>query len=103
MSRAYELAPMRTIFTLNKPKVKLARQIEATKSTIKKYVKRERAKTLPEGVDFWDFECKFGNSKEEAKKCHLTEITQLVDEAEAKEQISFYVEILAVEGVRQKK
>ncbi len=93
---------MRTIFTLDKPKVKLARQIEATKSTINKYLKRERSKQLPEGVDFWDFACKFGDTKEEAKACHWKDIFKLMDAAEAREQITFYVQIIAVDGYRQK-
>jgi hypothetical protein len=94
---------MKTTFTLDKPKVKLARQIEATKSQINKYVKRERGKRLPDGADFWDFSCKFGDTKEDASFCHLKDLTKYIDEAEAKEQISFYVEITAVEGNRQKK
>ena len=94
---------MRTTFTLDKPKVKLARQIEATKSQINKYVKRERGKKLPEGADFWDFSCKFGNTKDEAQFCHLKDVTKYIDEAEAREQISFYVEIIALAGHRQKK
>jgi len=93
---------MRTIFTLDKPKVKLARQIEATKSTINKYLKRERAKKLPEGVDFWDFSCKFGDTKDEASFCHLKDVYKLIDAAEAKEQTTFYVEIIAVEGHRKR-
>lgn len=94
---------MKTTFTLDKPKVKLARQIEATKSQISKYLKRERKKKLPEGADFWDFSCKFGDTRDEAKACHLKDITKFIDEAEAKEQISFYVEIVTVVGRRQKK
>ena len=93
---------MRTIFTLDKPKVKLARQIEATKSTINKYLKRERAKKLPEGVDFWDFACKFGDTKEDASSCHLKDLYKKIDDAEAKEQTTFYVEIIAVEGYRKR-
>jgi hypothetical protein len=66
-------------------------------------VKRERAKKLPEGVDFWDFSCKFGDTKDDASPCHLKDITKYIDEAEAKEQTTFYVEIIAVEGHRQKR
>ena len=94
---------MRTTFTLDKPKVKLARQIESAKSQINKYVKRQRGKKLPEGVDFWDFSCKFGDSVDEANPCHLKDISKYIDEAEAKEQTTFYVEITAVEGHRKKR
>ena len=94
---------MKTTFTLDKPKVKLARQIEATKSQINKYIKRERGKKLPDGVDFWDFSCKFGDTQDEAKPCHLKDLTKYIDEAEAKELISFYVEVVTVVGRRQKR
>ena len=94
---------MKTTFKLDKPKVKLARQIEATKSTITKYLKRERKKKLPEGVDFWDFNCKFGDTKEQANVCHSKELFKLIDAAEAKEQSTFYIEIIATEGFRKRK
>lgn len=94
---------MRTTFTLDNPKVKLARQIEATKSKINKYLKRERAKKLPEGVDFWDFSCKFGYSRDEARLCHWKDISKFIDEAEKNEQRAFYVEIVALEGRRNKR
>ncbi len=94
---------MKTTFKLDKPKVKLARQIESTKSTINKYLKRERKKQLPTGVDFWDFACKFGESSEDASSCHLEDLTKLIDQAEEKEQTVFYVEIVAKEGFRNKR
>jgi hypothetical protein len=31
------------------------RVLDATKHEIRKYLKRERRRDLPEGVDFWDF------------------------------------------------
>ena len=93
---------MKTTFTLDNPKIKLARQVEATKSTINKYIKRERRKELPDGVDFCDFACKFGDTEEDAAPCHLKDVFKLIDAAEAKGQTTFYLEIVAVGGVRQK-
>lgn len=94
---------MKTLFTLDKPNVKIARQMEAAKSTINKYIKRERKKTLPEGVDFWDFDCKFGETKEDATPVHLSELTKSLDAAEKNGLTSFYVEIVSKEGTRTKK
>ena len=94
---------MKTTFKLDKPKVKLARQIESTKSTINKYLKRERKKQLPDGVDFWDFACKYGDTKEEASTCHLEDLTKFIDQAEKDEKTTFYVEIVAKEGFRKKR
>ena len=35
------------------------RRLDAIKHEIRKYLRRERGKTLPEGADFWDFDCRF--------------------------------------------
>ncbi len=70
---------------------------------VQHYLKRERRKELPEGVDCWDFDCKYGQSAEEAKEIHLSEIGKCIDEAEAQKLESFYVEILAKPGYRKKK
>ncbi|MFK7768717.1 MAG: DUF6172 family protein [Mariniblastus sp.] len=94
---------MKKTFTLTHPKIKVARLFERVKHDLKKYVKRERGKELPEGVDFWDFDCKFGATEESAKEMHLSEFNKHIDEAEKQELESFYVEILAKPGRRTKK
>jgi len=94
---------MRKTFTLTHPKIKVPRMADAVKSDIRKYVKRERHKDLPEGVDFWDFDCKFGPTVETAQTVHVAELNKCVDEAEVQQLASFYVEILAKPGIRQKK
>ena len=38
------------------------RILEAVKHEVRKYVRREGRKTLPEGFDYWDFDCKVGTS-----------------------------------------
>ena len=68
-----------------------------------KYLKRERRKDLQTGVDFWDFNCKFGPSAEDATVVHVAEIGKFIDAAEEEKLESFYVEILAVPGHRTKK
>jgi hypothetical protein len=92
---------MKKTFNLIHPKIKAARLVEAAKADVNKYLKRERRRELPEGVDFWDFNCKFGPTDKKAKRIHVTEIGKYIDEAEALE--SFYVEILAKPGRRTKK
>jgi hypothetical protein len=94
---------MKKIFKLSHPKVKLPRLVEAAKHDIRKYLKRERRKVLPEGVDFWDFDCKFGHTVEDAKDIHLSEICKAIDEVEKVELESFYVEILIKPGHRTKR
>lgn len=94
---------MKKTFALTHPKIKLARLIEAAKYEVKKYLKRERNKSLPEGVDYWDFDCKYGHTEQEAKVIHLSQINKSMDEAEQQKLESFYLEILAKPGYRIKK
>jgi hypothetical protein len=94
---------MKKTFELTHPKIQYARRIEAVKNEIRKYIKRERKKTLPEDVDFWDFDCKFGNTEAEASTIHLSEIDKYIAAVEANQQTSFYLEILAKPGHRTKK
>ncbi len=55
---------MKKTFSLIHPKTKVARLVEAVKHDVKKYLKRERNKKLPAGVDFWDFDCKYGPAEQ---------------------------------------
>lgn len=77
------------------------RLLEAIKHEVRKYVKRERGKTLPKGVDYWAFDCKFGVTADAAEVVRLAEITKKMDEVAAAGGDSFYVEILAVHGIRK--
>ncbi|MGJ3700257.1 DUF6172 family protein [Variovorax sp. AFSI2.2] len=76
------------------------RLLEAIKHEIRKYIKRERRRVLPEGSDFWDFDCKFGNSAETAETVHLSAITGLIDGVVKDAGKQFHVEILAKPGKR---
>jgi len=99
----YSRIAMKKTFDLTHPKIKTARLVEAVRHEIKKYVKRERNKARPEGVDFWDFDCRFGHTEDVAKVVHLSDIKKCIDEAEKLQLTSFYVEILAKAGRRRKK
>ena len=94
---------MRKTFFLSHPKIKRPRLIEAIKHEVKKYIKRERNKKLPEGVDFWDFDCKYGADAENAAVIHLSAINKCIDTAEAQQLESFYLEILVKPDHRTKK
>ena len=77
------------------------RVIEAVKHEIRKYVKRERRRALPEGVDFWDFDCRFGATEAQAVVVHFATLTELIDGIANTGGEQFYVEILASHGHRQ--
>ena len=94
---------MKKTFDLEHPKIEIPRMVEAVRRDVRRYIKRERKKELPEGVDFWDFDCRFGLTEAEAKSVHLSEIGTCIGEAETAKATSFYVEILAKPGRRTKK
>lgn len=93
---------MKKTFVLSHPKIKLPRLVESIKHEVKKYLKRERNKTLPIGADYWDFDCRFGTDGDNAEVIHLSTINKHIDEAEKNELASFYLEILAKPGTRNK-
>lgn len=94
---------MKKTYTLTHPKIKADRLIEAAICDVRKYLKRERNKKLPMGVDFWDFDCKFGTTEDTARAIHVSELPKLIDEAKVHQLESLYVEILAKPGHRMKK
>ena len=77
------------------------RLMEATKHEIRKYIKRERRRTLPEGVDYWDFDCQFGATQDTAVVAHLAGLMALIDALVQSGGKQFYVEILAKHGHRK--
>jgi hypothetical protein len=79
------------------------RLLEATKHEIRQYLKRERRKALPEGVDFWDFDCKLGVTPESAEVIHPAKLTAQMDALVSEGAVSFYVELLAKPGQRKPK
>ena len=91
---------MRKTFKLNIEGKHRDRVLDATKHEIRKYVKRQRRVPLPEGVDFWDFDCRFGASADTAAIVHFATITALIDEAAKSGADSFYIELLAKNGHR---
>jgi hypothetical protein len=86
---------MKKTFALTHAKLNTARLVDAIKHEIKKYLARERRKPLPDGKDYWTFDCRFGVSEEEAKEIFTSEINKHIDAAVAAELPAFYVEILA--------
>lgn len=86
---------MKKKFRLTHPKIKYARLVDTVRRDVKKYIKRERKRELPDGAEFWDFDCKFGSTAEESEVIPLADIGAAIDAAEEQQLESFYVEILA--------
>ncbi len=85
---------MKKTFNLTHEKIKLPRLIDAIKHEVKKYLKRERRRTLPEDADYWDFDCRFGVDKDSSEVIHVSEINKSISWAESENLDSFYLEVM---------
>lgn len=77
------------------------RVLDAVKHDIRKYVKRQRRVALPAGVDYWDFDCKFGLSADSAEPIHFGNLIKQIDTVAQEGAAAFYVELLAKSGHRK--
>jgi hypothetical protein len=92
---------MRKVFPLQEPGKAPARVLDSIKHEVRKYVKREHHKDLPEGFDLWTFACKVGATAETATECLLGDISAKIDQAAATTGATgVYVEIIAVPAKR---
>lgn len=94
---------MKKTFKLSHDRIKPERLVEAIKHEVRKYLKRERKRKLPAGVDFLDFDCRFGAAEISSDVIHLSEIDKSIDWAVSKQLESFYLEIIAKPGIRTPK
>ena len=91
---------MKKTYSLNVEGKNRDRLLEAAKHDIRKYVKRERARALPAGVDFWDFDCKFGTGQDTATATHFATLTGMIDTLAQEGGEQFYVEVVTKHGHR---
>ena len=86
---------MKKTFKLSHEKIKTPRLVDSIKHEVKKYLKRERRRALPEDTDYWDFDCRFGVDEKNCDVIHVSEINKSISWAESEKLESFYLEILA--------
>ena len=91
---------MKKTFTLQAPGKADARVVESIKHDVRKYVKRERRKTLPEGFDLWEFTCKVGPTAAATESQQLNEVGAAIDRVVIAGGSSVYLEITAVPAHR---
>jgi hypothetical protein len=94
---------MKKTFPLTHPKIKPERLVDSIRAEVNKYLKRERNKKLPEGQDFWDFNCKAGISAETAVVVHVSALSQAIGQALEEGGETVYVEVVSKAVKRQKK
>lgn len=93
---------MKKTFKLNVENKNPDRLLESIKYEIRKYIKREKRKALPDDVDFWDLKCKFAKNDETPEVINFNEITNCINEAANEKCDSFYMEIISEQGFRVK-
>jgi len=86
---------LKKIFHLHEENKNSDRVVDAIKHEIRKYLKRERNKKLPEGAPFWIFDCKAGKSSQHAEEIPVQELIAIIDKAHAENWGECYIEIIA--------
>lgn len=89
---------MRKTFQLHIEGKNRDRLLDAARHDIHRYLRRERRRALPEGTRFWDFDCRFGPSQDDATSVFEEDIIGLIDGVAASGATQFYVEIVARPG-----
>jgi hypothetical protein len=87
---------MKKNFPLKDEKRHPDRVLEAVKHEIRKYIKREKKKKLPDArTMYWDFDCKVGRSAEDAQSVESDILMKSIDAIKETGADSVYVEIIA--------
>ncbi|MGZ0654973.1 DUF6172 family protein [Coraliomargarita sp. W4R53] len=94
---------MKKTFPLTHPKIQPERLVDSIRAEVNKYLKRERKKKLPEGLDFWDFNCKAGISPETAVVVHVSALSQAIGQALEEGGETVYIEVISKPVKRLKK
>ena len=87
---------MKKIFKLTDEKKHEDRVLEAVKNDIRKYVKREKKKDLPDKKTmYWDFDCKVGATSDSAEVVVYEELIKALDAVKATGVSEVYIEVMA--------
>ncbi len=79
------------------------RVVEAIKHEVRKYIKKEKNKSLPEGVDFWKLECKISKDSDELAFVEFQNLIKTIDILVLEEAEILNIEILSFEGIKKPK
>jgi len=93
---------MKKTFPLTLPGKADPRVVESVKHELRKYVKRERRKPLPEGFTQWTFLCQAGPDRNSASSCALKGLGGIIDAVAHSGSREVYVEIIATPGLRER-
>lgn len=94
---------MKKVFKLTQENKHPDRVLDSIKYDIRRYLKRERKKKLPEDAIFWEFDCKFGKNSNEVEVIKTSDIITSLDKAKENGWDEFYIEIIAKPSDKVKK
>jgi len=94
---------MKKMIQLHEPGIHPDRKQDAVINELRKYLRRESRRELPEGADYWDFDCRFGETADSAEPVKPGEVVKCVHRAKAAGWNAFYMEILAKPVTRPQK
>ncbi len=94
---------MRKTFPLHLPDRKDSWVMSSILVTLHKYVKRERRKEFPEGMDWWEFRCRIGANEESAQSCELADMPAAIEAIAQAEHPEVYAEIISVAATKPKR
>ncbi len=94
---------MKKVFKLTAQNKKPERVLDSIKYDIRRYLKRERKKKLPEDTTFWDFECAFGKNSDDKQEMNASEIITALDKASEASWDECYIEIISKAVTKERK
>lgn len=86
---------MKKTYQLDIPGKNRERLLDAARHDIRRYQQRELRRPVPEGFDFWDFDCRFGANETQAEKATVGELPALITALTQDGTSVFYVELVA--------
>ena len=87
---------MKKTFKIKQERLNENRAVDAIKNELRKYIKREKKKDLPnKKTMYWDFDCKFGKSEEFALDCDFDHIIMELSNVVLAGWEECYIEIIA--------
>jgi len=90
---------MKKTFLLTDNKKDPQRILDSIKHNIRKYIKREKRKELPEGSNFWKIDCKFGTTESNAIEIKFEDVMKNINKVSKDNLDSFYIELIAKAGI----
>jgi hypothetical protein len=93
---------LKKIFELQAANKKPERVSDSIKNELRKYLKRERKKSLPEDAQFWEFECRFGQTSDTAERLNVSELIKALDRAYDAAWERCYIEIISKPSSKNK-